>query len=103
MRDSQIRYLLKTVAASGTPEALGTSAIKFSDIKFVGENAFGVPNTGNVFLQVQDAAGTWTDTRTIAPGDTVSYVSPNRTCYRASEFRIRVATNGDGVRCEYSI
>lgn len=92
------RLLVKTVAASGTPEALGTTQ-RMAGITFFANKAVGTANTGNVTIMV-DGADAW-----IMQPDTVyTWPSPPYEAgyYLASDFTIKVATNGDGVVVVYS-
>jgi len=99
------RVLSKTVAASGTPEALGASTVRMSGMEFIAEKAVGTANTGSVTIQVIDTStGVLTDAKVLAASDVWSWPMPTWEAgyYRASDFTIKVATNGDGVRVIYS-
>ena len=97
------RVIVKTVAASGTPEALGTSQ-RLAGLTFFGAKAVGTNNTGNVTLQVEDSSGTLSDAWVMMPGDVFTWPAPPYEAgyYLASDFTIKVATNGDGVVAVYS-
>lgn len=100
---ASIRAFIKTVAAPATPEALGAASIIFNDISFIAQKGFEVANTSDVFIQIQDNSGTWVDHRRLLPGQELNIIAPPGSAFRATDFRIRVLTANDGVRCEYSI
>jgi len=59
------RVIVKTVAASGTPEALGGSQ-RMAGVTFFAQNAVGTNNTGNVTIQLDgstDARFNWSAVR----------------------------------------
>lgn len=87
--------IIKTVAATGTPEVLGASTIKFSSVTFIGYKAARTINTGQVWIQsvVTDGASGFP----IPAGGSVTYTAPHGTYFDASMFFIDVETNGDGV------
>jgi len=92
----------KTVAASATPEALGDDDTIFASVLFIAQKSYGTDNTGNVHLQVKNAAGTFTDALPLTPGQIQPFAMDPGFEYRqlkASDFKLRVETNGDGVRC----
>ena len=96
-------HFIKTVADSGTPEALGASSVRLSSIQFIAEKAFGVANAGNITTQIPGTDGEFTDSKVITPGLTYTWLIPSSdnsgsAFYKASDFKIKVATNGDGVR-----
>jgi hypothetical protein len=94
---SQLVTLTKTVAASGTPEELATSSIHLvAPILFIGQKGYDVANTGTVHIQVKDPDGTFRDAIKLTAGAEREW--PVSGFVFANEFKIRVETNGDGVR-----
>lgn len=85
----------KTVAATGTPEALGADTVEFTTITFVGKKAARTSNTSTVYVQFvssNDAPGI-----PITSGDVKTVNAPTGKVFNASQFYIDVETNGDGV------
>lgn len=103
MREASLRSLTKTVASTATPEALASATVQFTDIKFIGQKAFEVNNATDVLIQILDVTDAWVDHKRIAPGDEFTFVAPTDSAWRGTEFRIKVGTNNDGVRCEVSL
>lgn len=102
------RHLLKVVALAITPELLGTDdTIRMYGVQFVAQNAFGVDNTGNVTIQVNNgsiAVPSYADAIVLNPGQSATWPGSAflEGYFRQSDFKIKVATNGDGVRVLYS-
>lgn len=93
------RLLVKTVAASATPEALGSSLTRMNGMTFFGQKAAGTDNTGNVTIQMDGQ-----DAMILTPGAAHTWPMPTweGAYYLASDFTIKVATNGDGVVVVYA-
>lgn len=86
---------VKTVAASGTPEALGSGLVESVAIR--PNKARGTANTGNVYIQsaaTNDLAGGWELTPTASP---IVITAPAGKKIDLASIFIDVATNGDGV------
>lgn len=92
------RHFYKTVAASGTPEALGTGQVLLKSIMFVGQKSAGVDNVGDVFIQTRNATGVFADVYTLSPSQFLEWKLMPGESIRAIDFYIRVGTNGDGVK-----
>jgi hypothetical protein len=92
------RLIVKTIADSGTPEALGTNQ-RMQGLTFFANKAVGTPNVGTVTIQV-DGVDAWI----MESGSVYTWPSPPYEAgyYFASDFTIKVATNGDGVVVVYS-
>ena len=93
----------KLVAAAATPEVLGAASILFNNIQFIAENAVGVSNTGNITIQLKNPSGTFTDAKVIEPGQAYNWPAPAHGYFDASQFTIKAAQDGDGVRYIYSL
>ena len=97
------KRIIKTVAASGTPEVLDADdTIRMYGVNFVAQKAFGDNNTGNVTIQVNNgtlAVPAYVDALVIEPGQERAWpgIAFLEGFFRPSDFRIKVATNGDGV------
>ena len=93
------RLLTKIVAASGTPEALGANTVRMAGLTFYAQNALSTPNAGNVTIQLDGV-----DAIVLEPDDVWTWTAPTYEAgyYLASDWTIKVATNGDGVRVLYS-
>jgi hypothetical protein len=95
-----LNIVVKTVAASATPEFLANHLVRFHSAYFIAQKAAGTANTGNVTIQLQDVAGTWTDFKVLAPDDEWGYSldwSHKNDPFNGNQIKIKVATNGDGV------
>jgi len=103
-----IAVINSPVAAAATPEALGTAAQKFRSIIFYGGSlSAGVltPNTQGAFIQLQELEadgdlGAWVDAIPVPAGEfssAVYYEMNGSRVFKASEFKVRVAVNGEGV------
>jgi len=93
------RVIVKTVAASGTPEALGGSQ-RMAGVTFFAQNAVGTNNTGNVTIQLDGS----TDAFVMEAGSVFTWPAPPYEAgyYLASDFTIKAATNGDGIVAVFS-
>ncbi len=102
------RHLIKTVAASGTPEVLDASTtLRMYGIQFIAQKAFGTDNTGNVTIQVNNgtvAVPSYADAMVLEPGQKETWPGSAflEGFYTPLDFKIKVATNGDGVRVLYN-
>ena len=92
--------IIKTVAATGTPEALGTSATRAHSFTFLGLKAARTDNAGKVW--VSPNSGNDTAAIPINPGDEVTFAANSSDDYfTADQFYIDVETAGDGVVALY--
>jgi hypothetical protein len=92
--------IIKTVAATGTPEALGTSATRFHSVAFQGLKAARTDNTGTVWIQPNSGDGT--AAMKLEPGDVVGFTADAADDYfTADQFYIDVETAADGVVALY--
>ena len=96
------QQIVKTVAASGTPEAItATSPTYFRHAMFTGHNDEArTANTGNVWLGV--TSGNSTQPIRIVPNQTITLEAPLGLMFDLSSWYLDVATNGDGVVVIYS-
>lgn len=86
---------VKTVAASGTPEALGSGLVESVAIR--PNKARGTANTGNVYVgfgATNDTQQLWELTPTASP---ITLSAPAGKKIDLSTIYIDVVTNGDGV------
>lgn len=92
--------ITKTVAASGTPEALAASGTYFRKATILAQKAARSANTGTVYLGI----GSTNDTQPIglSPGDVWSIEAPQGEKYDLNDWYLDVATNGDGVVIIYA-
>lgn len=92
------RLIVKTVADSATPEAIGTSQ-RMAGLTFFAQKAVGTANTGNITIML-DGVDAWI----MEPSSVFTWPAPPYEAgyYFASDFTIKVATNGDGVVVVYS-
>ena len=104
---SNINAIVKTVAATGTPEVLGTAFQRFKGIVFYGgKGTAGTANTSTAYIQLRALSadgtpGDWVDAMPVpsagySAGITVSDAIVS-SVYNASQIRVRIGTNGDGV------
>ena len=102
------RTLIKTVTLAVTPEALSAdTTLRVYGIQFVGQKAFGTDNTGNIIVQVNNGTTDtpdYQDALTIEPGQMSTWGGSAflEGFFILNDFKIKVATNGDGVRILYS-
>lgn len=92
--------LIKTVAASGTPEAIAASSTIVSKLILIGKKAARTNNTGIVYFGFTSTNDE--QAHEIAAGAVVEFSPPNGQVYDLSDIYIDVATNGDGVVAIYS-
>ena len=96
MAQQQFGSIIKTVAATGTPEALGTSATRAHSITFLGLKAARTDNAGKVWISPN--SGNDTAAIPLDPGDTVTFTANSSDDYfTADQFFIDVQTAADGV------
>ena len=97
------QQIIKTVAASGTPEAItSTSPTYFSNAIYIGLKAVNprTANSGIVYLGV--TSGNETQPIAINPSEVYSISAPTGVIFDLSTWYLDVATNGDGVVVIYS-
>lgn len=94
------RGLIKTVALASEPELLGADTIRMHRPLFIGKKDAATLNAGKITLQFQSEAGTFEDALEIEPGDERCF--PISGSYRASDFKIKVANDGDGCLVVYA-
>ena len=103
---SNIQVIKKTVSDSGTPEVLGDRMQKFKGVVFLGcKGDAEVANAGTVYVQIAEllsngTTGDWVSAMKITTGNYSAAINSNTLGsgnYNASQFRIKVANNGDGV------
>lgn len=92
------RQLFKTVAAAATPEALGADKVLLKSLLFTAIPSLGGTNVGNVYIQTRNSAGVFVDAYELVPGAVIPWAMADGESIRASDFKIRVATDGDGVQ-----
>src|ERR1041385_5144430 len=87
---------VKTVAVAGTPEYLGNNDLRLYGMTFIAEKAVGTNNVGNVTIQIDGAAAL-----ILEPGEMYTWPQPpfEAGYFMPEDFKIDVATAGDGVRC----
>ena len=100
MAQQQFGSITKTVSATGTPEALGSGAVRAHSITFVGMKAARTDNVGTVYIQPlsgNDTAGT-----PLAPGDNITFTADSPDDYFTdAQFFIDVLNAGDGATAFY--
>ena len=94
------QQIIKTVAASGTPEVITDTPTYFSYAIFLGERAVRTANTGIVYLGV--TSGNDTQPLAINPGQTLSLSAPIGMEFDLNKWYLDVATNSDGIIVIYS-
>ena len=100
MAQQQFGSITKTVSATGTPEALGSGAVRAHSITFVGMKAARTENPGKVYIQ--PASGNDTAGLPLDPGDNVTFTADSPDDYFTdAQFYIDVETAGDGVIAFY--
>jgi hypothetical protein len=89
-------HFFKTVASSAAPEFLSEEAgLRLHGVTFIAEKtAGGGDNTGNVTIMLGG-----TDAKVLEPGREWSWPQPPHEAgwFDPKDFKIKVATNGDGV------
>lgn len=90
--------LIKTVAAPGTPEALGASTVEFN----VGMIYPREDNTG--LVRIKQASGGSAGQFILSPGQLPPHIieNPNHTVFNAAQFYIDADVADEGVRLVYS-
>ena len=93
---ASLSSISKTVAATGTPEVLGTDSVLFHSITFQGMKSARTLNAGNVYIQpasTDDSAGF-----RLEPGSSITFEAGEEDNYfAADQFYIDVDQAGDGV------
>lgn len=89
------RGFFKTVASSATPEVLGEETTHMLRPVFIGRKTAATVNTGTVTIQVKNLSGDFIDLLTLTSDEERTW--PVDGFYKASDFKIKVETNGDGV------
>lgn len=87
--------IVKTVASTSVPEALGAETVEFESVIFIGYKTSRTANTGRVWIQqttTNDAPGV-----PIVSGGTASFTAPPGKAFTANSFYIDVENAGDGV------
>jgi hypothetical protein len=87
--------LIKTVAATGTPELVSAISLPFTQAIFVGNKAARTANTGIVYLGVQ--ATDDAQFVAIGIGATLTITAPVGQKLNLNQFYLDVATAADGV------
>jgi len=101
MGQQALNQITKTVSATGTPEALGSGAVRAHSITFFAMKAARTDNTGRVYIQV--ASGNDTAGAPLDPGDSVTFTANGEDEYFSdNQFYIDVETAGDGVVAIYN-
>ena len=92
--------IIKTVSATGTPEALGTGSVRGHSFTFVGMKAARTDNVGKIYIQPgssNDSAGI-----PLSPGDSITFTADSDDDYFTdAQFYIDVENAGDGVIAFY--
>ena len=84
-------------SVAGTPEALGSSLVRFHKLILRGYTAKGTVNAANVYFRPVD--GEWIE---LEPGTERVVPIPEGAWIRASQIEIDIATTGDGVQYDGS-
>ena len=95
MGQQQFNSIIKTVSATGTPEALGSGSVRAHSITFLGLKAARTDNVGKVWIQ----PGSGNDSAAVPlnPGDDVTFTANGAEEYFSdAQFYIDVETAGDG-------
>jgi hypothetical protein len=92
--------IIKTVSATGTPEALGSGSVRGHSFTFVGMKAARTDNVGKIYIQ--PASGNDTAGIPLNPGDTITFTADSDDDYFTdAQFYIDVENAGDGVIAFY--
>ena len=97
LRQYRPHHFIKTVASSATPEFLSEEVgFRLYGFQLIAEKAFNTPNSGNVVVQVDGE-----DVKLLEPGDEWTWPMPawEAGFLDPKRFKIKVAADGDGVRC----
>lgn len=95
----QLNVVVKTVAASGTPERVSATHIFFRSATFYGKNAYRTNNTGSVYLGTTSTNNE--QHLEITPGGVWVITAPRGMVFDLYDLYLDVATNADGVLVEY--
>jgi len=100
MAQQQFGSIIKTVSATGTPEALGSGAVRAHSVTFLGLKAARTDNAGKVWISPN--SGNDTAAIPLNPGDEVTFAANSPDDYFTdAQFYIDVETAGDGVVALY--
>ena len=92
--------IIKTVSATGTPEALGSGSVRGHSFTFVGMKAARTDNVRKIYIQ--PASGNDTAGIPLNPGDTITFTADSDDDYFTdAQFYIDVENAGDGVIAFY--
>lgn len=94
------KQIIKTVAASGTPEVIASEFTQFSHATFIGLKAERTANAGRVYLGVTSTNNT--QPITLDPSEIKSISAPPGVLYSLHDWYVDVVTNGDGVVVIYA-
>jgi len=100
MAQQQFGSIIKTVAATATPEALGSGAVRAHSVTFIGLKAARTNNVGKVWISPN--SGNDTAAIPLEPGDDVTFsASAEDGYFTDAQFYIDVETAGDGCVALY--
>jgi|TARA_R110002110_G_scaffold393428_1_gene607167 hypothetical protein len=100
MGQQQFGSIIKTVSATGTPEALGSGGVRAHSVTFLGLKAARTNNAGKVWISPN--SGNDTAAVPLDPGDEVTFTSSAEDNYFTdAQFFIDVETAGDGCVAIY--
>jgi hypothetical protein len=100
MGQQQFGSIIKTVSATGTPEALGSGGVRAHSVTFLGLKAARTNNAGKVWISPN--SGNDTAAVPLDPGDEVTFTSSTEDNYFTdAQFYIDVETAGDGCVAIY--
>jgi len=100
MGQQQFGSIIKTVSATGTPEALGSGGVRAHSVTFLGLKAARTNNAGKVWISPN--SGNDTAAVPLDPGDEVTFTSSAEDKYFTdAQFYIDVETAGDGCVAIY--
>ena len=92
--------IIKTVSATGTPEALGSGSVRGHSFTFVGMKAARTDNAGKIYIQ--PASGNDTAGIPLSPGDSITFTADSDDDYFTdAQFYIDVENAGDGCIAFY--
>ncbi len=85
----------KIVADTATPEFLANNDMRLYGLYFIAEKAVGTDNTSEIYVQIDGV-----DAIKLDPGEQLTWPQPpyDAGYMYPQDFKIRVTTNGDGVR-----
>lgn len=100
MGQQQFGSIIKTVSATGTPEALGGGSVRAHSVTFLGLKAARTNNVGKVWISPN--SGNDTAAVPLDPGDEVTFTASAEDGYFTdAQFFIDVETAGDGCVAIY--